>query len=63
MNEKPLWRMNDNFQAAKDLGGFSVMFFIIYFAFAQLGYLIFGVQVRIPENEIGASLQICLVEF
>jgi diacylglycerol kinase len=32
-------------QAAKDLGGFSVMFFIIYFAFAQLGYLIFGIQV------------------
>lgn len=31
---------------AKDLAGFAVMFFIIFFAFAQLGYLIFGTQVR-----------------
>ncbi|XP_013419423.1 polycystic kidney disease 2-like 1 protein isoform X2 [Lingula anatina] len=31
---------------AKDLAGFGVMFFIILFAFAQLGYLIFGTQVR-----------------
>jgi len=27
---------------AKDLAGFAVMFFIIFLAFAQLGYLIFG---------------------
>ncbi len=42
------------FQAAKDLGGFSVMFFIIYFAFVQLGYLLFGVQVTflIPKAQI-----------
>uniref|UniRef100_A0A1I8G2W2 Polycystin-2 n=1 Tax=Macrostomum lignano TaxID=282301 RepID=A0A1I8G2W2_9PLAT len=31
---------------AKDLVGFAVMFFIIFFAFAQLGYLIFGTQVK-----------------
>ncbi|PAA70221.1 hypothetical protein BOX15_Mlig009158g1 [Macrostomum lignano] len=31
---------------AKDLLGFAVMFFIIFFAFAQLGYLIFGTQVQ-----------------
>lgn len=32
--------------ATKDLSGFSVMFCIIYFAFVQLGYLLFGIQVR-----------------
>merc|ERR1719461_710071 len=31
--------------AGKDLGGFSVMFVIIYFAFVQLGFLLFGIQV------------------
>ena len=31
---------------AKDLAGFFVMFFIIFLAFAQLGYLIFGTQVK-----------------
>lgn len=31
---------------AKDVAGFLVMFFIIFLAFAQLGYLIFGTQVR-----------------
>ncbi|PSN29497.1 hypothetical protein C0J52_25163, partial [Blattella germanica] len=29
---------------AKDIGGFAIMFFIIFFAFAQLGYLLFGTQ-------------------
>ncbi|XP_074647871.1 polycystin-2-like isoform X2 [Tubulanus polymorphus] len=33
-------------RSAKDLAGFFVMFFIIFFAFAQLGYLIFGTQIR-----------------
>ena len=33
------------FQCAKDVAGFGVMFFIIFFAFAQLGYLLFGTQV------------------
>lgn len=31
--------------ATRDLAGFCVMFFIIFFAFAQLGYLLFGIQV------------------
>ncbi|ESO05739.1 hypothetical protein HELRODRAFT_171406 [Helobdella robusta] len=30
--------------SAKDLGGFAIMFFIIFLAFAQLGYLMFGTQ-------------------
>ena len=33
-------------QCAKDVGGFAVMFFIIFLAYAQLGYLVFGTQVR-----------------
>lgn len=35
---------------AKDLAGFAVMFFIIFLAFAQLGYLIFGTQVKDFSN-------------
>ncbi|GAA37006.2 polycystin 2 [Clonorchis sinensis] len=31
---------------AKDLAGFSVMFFIVFFSFAELGYLAFGTQVE-----------------
>lgn len=30
---------------SKDLSGFTVMFFIIFFSFAELGYLLFGTQV------------------
>ena len=30
---------------AKDLSGFVVMFVIIFMAFVQLGYLLFGIQV------------------
>jgi len=33
-------------RCAKDVVGFAVMFFIVFFAFAQLGYLLFGTQVR-----------------
>ena len=33
-------------RCAKDVAGFAVMFFIIFFAYAQLGYLIFGTQVE-----------------
>lgn len=33
-------------KCAKDLGGFAVMFFIIFLAFAQLGYLLFGSQLE-----------------
>ncbi|KAK4468192.1 hypothetical protein MN116_008352 [Schistosoma mekongi] len=31
---------------AKDLAGFAVMFFIVFFSFAQLGYLAFGTQAK-----------------
>eukprot|EP00095_Tigriopus_kingsejongensis_P002369 maker-scaffold579_size130606-snap-gene-0.31 protein:Tk02369 transcript:maker-scaffold579_size130606-snap-gene-0.31-mRNA-1 annotation:"pkd2 " len=33
-------------RCAKDVAGFGVMFFIVFFAFAQLGYLLFGTQVK-----------------
>ncbi|XP_072334894.1 polycystin-2-like protein 1 [Scyliorhinus torazame] len=32
-------------RCAKDILGFAVMFFIVFFAYAQLGYLLFGTQV------------------
>lgn len=33
-------------RCAKDIAGFGLMFFIVFFAFAQLGYLLFGTQVK-----------------
>jgi len=33
-------------RCAGDVAGFAVMFFIVFFAFAQLGYLLFGTQVE-----------------
>ncbi|CAF3530095.1 unnamed protein product [Rotaria sordida] len=33
-------------KCAKDISGFAIMFFIIFFAFAQLGYLTFGIQIE-----------------
>ncbi|NXW40442.1 PK2L2 protein, partial [Nyctiprogne leucopyga] len=33
-------------RCAKDIIGFAIMFFIIFFAYAQLGYLVFGSQVE-----------------
>ncbi|CAG0892278.1 unnamed protein product [Cyprideis torosa] len=33
-------------RCAKDVAGFAIMFFIVFFAFAQLGYLLFGTQVH-----------------
>ncbi|CAB4061849.1 PKD2 [Lepeophtheirus salmonis] len=33
-------------RSSKDVAGFGTMFFIVFFAFAQLGYLLFGTQVR-----------------
>ncbi|KAL0964228.1 hypothetical protein UPYG_G00321100 [Umbra pygmaea] len=33
-------------RCAKDIMGFAVMFFIVFFAYAQLGYLLFGTQVQ-----------------
>ncbi|GAV04201.1 hypothetical protein RvY_14513 [Ramazzottius varieornatus] len=32
-------------RAAKDIASFSIMFFIVFFAFAQLGFFLFGTQV------------------
>lgn len=33
-------------RCSKDVAGFGIMFFIVFFAFAQLGYLLFGTIVR-----------------
>lgn len=33
-------------RCAKDVTGFAIMFFIIFFAYAQFGYLVFGSQVE-----------------
>nr|XP_014341844.1 PREDICTED: polycystic kidney disease 2-like 1 protein isoform X2 [Latimeria chalumnae] len=33
-------------RCAKDIFGFAIMFFIVFFAYAQLGYLLFGTQVE-----------------
>ena len=33
-------------RSAKDIGGFSIMFFIFFFGYAQFGYLVFGTQVK-----------------
>lgn len=33
-------------KCARDISGFAIMFFIIFFAYAQLGYLTFGIQVE-----------------
>lgn len=33
-------------RCAKDVTGFAIMFFIVFLAYAQLGYLIFGTQVH-----------------
>ncbi|GAB6019631.1 TRP-like ion channel Pkd2 [Chamberlinius hualienensis] len=42
-------------KCAKDIGGFAVMFFIVFFAFAQLGYLLFGSQVE-DFSDFGTSV-------
>lgn len=33
-------------RCSKDIAGFAVMFFIIFLAYAQLGYLVFGTQIE-----------------
>nr|AKN21728.1 PKD2-2 [Schmidtea mediterranea] len=43
-------------RSSKDLFGFAVMFFIIFFAFAELGYFIFGSQIEDFENLIKSAL-------
>ena len=42
-------------KCSKELGGFTVMFAIIFFAFAELGYLLFGVQVEDYKNTTEAG--------
>ncbi|EDO47023.1 predicted protein [Nematostella vectensis] len=53
-------------KCAKDVAGFAIMFFIIFFAYAQLGYLIFGTQVRdfsTFEDSIFTLFRIILGDF
>jgi len=33
-------------RCSKDIAGFAIMFFIIFLAYAQLGYLVFGTQIK-----------------
>ncbi len=33
-------------RCALDIFGFAIMFFIVFFAYAQLGYLLFGMEVE-----------------
>ncbi|XP_078006563.1 polycystin-2-like protein 2 isoform X5 [Phascolarctos cinereus] len=50
----------------KDIIGFAIMFFIIFFAYAQLGYFVFGSQVddfSTFENSIFTQFRIVLGDF
>ncbi|XP_043837901.1 polycystic kidney disease 2-like 2 protein [Dromiciops gliroides] len=50
----------------KDIIGFAIMFFIIFFAYAQLGYLVFGSQVddfSTFQNSIFTQFRIVLGDF
>ncbi|KAM6148636.1 polycystin-2-like protein 2 [Erethizon dorsatum] len=50
----------------KDIVGFAIMFFIIFFAYAQLGFLVFGSQVddfSSFQNAIFAQFRIILGDF
>jgi hypothetical protein len=38
------------FQCAPDVAGFGMMFFIVFFAFAQLGYILFGAAVTFKAS-------------
>ena len=46
-------------RCSKELGGFTVMFVIIFFAFAELGYLLFGTQV----NDYNTTITACYTLF
>ncbi|NWV00117.1 PK2L2 protein, partial [Upupa epops] len=51
---------------AKDILGFSLMFFTVFFAYAQLGYLVFGSQVEefsTLQNSIFTQFRIVLGDF
>ncbi|XP_055668357.1 polycystic kidney disease 2-like 2 protein [Falco peregrinus] len=53
-------------RCAKDIIGFAIIFFIIFFAYAQLGYLIFGSQVEdfsTFQNCIFTQLRLVLGDF
>ncbi|XP_054832331.1 polycystic kidney disease 2-like 2 protein [Eublepharis macularius] len=53
-------------RCAKDIIGFGIMFFIIFFAYAQLGYLVFGSQVdefSTFQNCIFTQFRIVLGDF
>uniref|UniRef100_A0A4X2KQQ2 Polycystin 2 like 2, transient receptor potential cation channel n=1 Tax=Vombatus ursinus TaxID=29139 RepID=A0A4X2KQQ2_VOMUR len=53
-------------RCVKDIIGFAIMFFIIFFAYAQLGYLVFGSQVddfSTFENSIFTQFRIVLGDF
>ncbi|NXJ74181.1 PK2L2 protein, partial [Trogon melanurus] len=53
-------------RCAKDIIGFTIMFFIIFFAYAQLGYLVFGSQVEdfsTFQNCIFTQFRIILGDF
>uniref|UniRef100_A0A8B9PJW7 Polycystin 2 like 2, transient receptor potential cation channel n=1 Tax=Apteryx owenii TaxID=8824 RepID=A0A8B9PJW7_APTOW len=53
-------------RCAKDIIGFAIMFFIIFFAYAQLGYLVFGSQVdefSTFQNCIFTQFRIILGDF
>ncbi|KFQ70182.1 Polycystic kidney disease 2-like 2 protein, partial [Phaethon lepturus] len=54
------------YRCAKDIIGFAIMFFIIFFAYAQLGYLVFGSQVEefsTFQNCIFTQFRIVLGDF
>ncbi|XP_071808292.1 polycystin-2-like protein 1 isoform X3 [Asterias amurensis] len=53
-------------RCAKDVGGFTIMFLIIFLAYAQLGYLLFGTQIKdfsTVENCIYTLFRIVLGDF
>ncbi|XP_016864833.1 polycystin-2-like protein 2 isoform X3 [Homo sapiens] len=53
-------------RCVKDIVGFAIMFFIIFFAYAQLGFLVFGSQVddfSTFQNSIFAQFRIVLGDF
>ncbi|XP_016059216.1 PREDICTED: polycystic kidney disease 2-like 2 protein [Miniopterus natalensis] len=53
-------------RCTKDIVGFAIMFFIIFFAYAQLGFFVFGSQVEdfsTFQNSIFAQFRIILGDF
>ncbi|KAF7270756.1 hypothetical protein GWI33_016297 [Rhynchophorus ferrugineus] len=53
---KRMAQLNDTIKnCSKDILGFSVMFFVAYFAYAELGYLVFGSEVK-SYSSFGLSM-------